>query len=106
MPTQNPQKKTIDADSSNESTEEDMNVLLKGLEELDFDQPRFRRRFSNGPSKSGRMHNRHERERLKGKGRTSQPLDQKVKQPSNRPDRIFWMHLEKQWQKQLHQAKS
>ena len=37
--TQTPKKKSVEDDSTNESTEEDMNVLLKGIEELDFNHP-------------------------------------------------------------------
>lgn len=33
------EKKTAEVDTSSDLTEEDMNVLLKGLEELDFDHP-------------------------------------------------------------------
>ena len=44
MPTQTPEKKTIDADTSSDLTEEDMNVLLKGLEDLDFDHPRIQKK--------------------------------------------------------------
>ena len=40
MPT--PEKKTAKVDASSGSTEEDMNVLLKGLEELNFDHPRIK----------------------------------------------------------------
>ena len=39
IPTPTPEKKTVEDDSLSESMEEDMNVLLKGLKELDFDHP-------------------------------------------------------------------
>ena len=38
-PTQTPEKKTVEVGTSSDSTKEDMNVLLKGLEDLDFDHP-------------------------------------------------------------------
>ena len=38
-PTPTPEKKLVEEDSSSESTEEDINVLLKGLEEVDFNHP-------------------------------------------------------------------
>ena len=41
--TQTPENKTTNANSSSESTEEDMNVLLKELKELDFDHPRIQK---------------------------------------------------------------
>ena len=44
MPTPTLGKKTINDDSSSESTKEDMNVLLKGLEELDFHHPRIQKK--------------------------------------------------------------
>lgn len=37
--TPTPEKKTVEDDSSSEAIEEDMNVLLKGLEELNFKNP-------------------------------------------------------------------
>ena len=37
-------KKTIEVDTSSDLTEEDMNILLKGLEELDFDHPRIQKK--------------------------------------------------------------
>ena len=43
-PTQTHEKKTAEADSSSESTEEDMNVLLKGLEDMDFNHPRIQKK--------------------------------------------------------------
>ena len=38
------EKKTAEVDTSSDSTEEDMNVLLKGLEYLDFDHPRIQKK--------------------------------------------------------------
>ena len=38
-PTPTPEKKTVKDDSSSESTEEDIDVLLKGLAKLDFEHP-------------------------------------------------------------------
>ena len=43
-PTLTPENKTIEDDSLSESTEEDMNVLLKGLEELNLDHPRIQKK--------------------------------------------------------------
>ena len=42
MPT--PEKKTVEVDTISDTTKEDMNVLLKGLEELDFDYPRIQKK--------------------------------------------------------------
>ena len=39
--TPTPEKKSVKDDSTSDSTEEDMKVFLKGLEELDFDHPRI-----------------------------------------------------------------
>ena len=41
---QTPEKKTTKADTSSDSTEEDMNILPKGLEDLDFDHPRIQKK--------------------------------------------------------------
>lgn len=43
-PTQTPEKKTAEVDTSSDSTEEDMNILLKGLEYLDFDHPSIQKK--------------------------------------------------------------
>lgn len=42
--TPTPEKKPIEDDLLSESTEEDINVLLKGLEELDFDHPHIQKK--------------------------------------------------------------
>ena len=42
--TPTPEKKIVEDDSSSELIEEDMNVLLKGLEELNFDHPRIQKK--------------------------------------------------------------
>ena len=42
--TQTPEKKTAEANTLSDSTKEDMNVLLKGLEDLDFNHPRIQRK--------------------------------------------------------------
>ena len=42
---QTPKNKNVDADTSSHSIEEDMNVLLKGLEDLDFDHPRIQKKL-------------------------------------------------------------
>ena len=41
---QTPENKIADVDTSSDLTEEDMNVLLKGLEDLDFDHPRIQKK--------------------------------------------------------------
>ena len=43
-PTLTLEKKPIEDDSSSESTEEDIDVLFKGLAELDFDHPRIQKK--------------------------------------------------------------
>ena len=42
--TPTPEKKTVKDDSSSKSMEEDMNTLLKGLEELNFDHPHIQKK--------------------------------------------------------------
>lgn len=42
--TQTPKKKIVDVDSSSKSTKEDMNALLKGLKELNFNHPRIQKK--------------------------------------------------------------
>ena len=44
MSTLTPEKKTAEFDTASDSMEEDMNVLLKGLEELNFDHPRIKKK--------------------------------------------------------------
>ena len=44
MPTSTPEKKTTEVNTASDSTKEDMNVLLKGLEELNFDHPRIKKK--------------------------------------------------------------
>ena len=44
MPTPTPEKKTDEVDTASDSTEEVMNVLLKGLEKLNFDHPRIKKK--------------------------------------------------------------
>ena len=43
-PTPTLEKKTNEVDTTSDSTEEDMNVLLKGLGELNFDHPRIKKK--------------------------------------------------------------
>jgi hypothetical protein len=43
-PTLTLEKKTTEVDTPSESTEEDMNILLKGLEDLDFNHPRIQKK--------------------------------------------------------------
>ena len=42
--TMTPEKKTAEVDSASDSTEEDVNTLLKRLEELNFDHPRIKKK--------------------------------------------------------------
>ena len=42
--TMTPEKKTAEVDIASDSMEEDMIVLLKGLEELNFDHPRIKKK--------------------------------------------------------------
>ena len=44
MPMQTPEKKNVDADTSSDSTKEDMNILLKGLEYLDLNHSRIQKK--------------------------------------------------------------
>ena len=38
------EKKMAEVDTASDSTEEDMNILLKRLEELNFDHPRIKKK--------------------------------------------------------------
>lgn len=50
--TPTPRKKTNEDDSSSELIEQDMNVPLKGLEELNFDHPQIKKKVLQSSYKS------------------------------------------------------